>query len=73
MKGYSLANLGISNPSKNYRGREDVDESQIALSVEIPYYLLKERHGNVDKSDLEVSTPNYITLVDDLIPNHCAC
>lgn len=40
----AAANLRISSPAKNYRRREDVDECQIALSVEIPYFLLKEWH-----------------------------
>ena len=34
------ANLRISSSAKNYRSREDVDEFQIALSLEIPNYLL---------------------------------
>ena len=44
-------NLRISSPAKKYRSREDIDDSQIALSVEIPYYLLNEWHGRVNKSD----------------------
>ncbi|KAJ7384009.1 hypothetical protein OS493_024021 [Desmophyllum pertusum] len=45
--------------------QQDVDESQIALSIEIPYYLLKEWHRKVDKSDPEATTPNYISLVNE--------
>ena len=66
------AKLRISSPAKNYRSRQDVDESQIALSIEIPYYLLKEWHGKVEKSDPEATTPDYISLVNELIPGHCA-
>ena len=44
-------NLRISSPAKKYRSREDIDDSQIALSVEIPYNLLNEWHGRVNKSD----------------------
>ena len=44
-------NLRISSPAQRYCSREDVDDSQIVLSVEIPYYLLNEWHGKVDKSD----------------------
>ena len=65
------AKLRISSPVKKYRSRQDVDESQIALSIEVPYYLLKEWHGKVDKSDPEASGPNYISLVNELIPGHC--
>ena len=35
-------NLRISSSAKKYRSLEDIDDSQIALSVEIPYYLLNE-------------------------------
>ena len=66
------AKLRISSPGKNYRSRQDVDESQIALSIEVPYYLLKEWHGKVDKSDPEAGSHNYISLVNELIPGHCA-
>ena len=31
------AKLQISSPAKNYRSWQDDDESQIALSIEIPY------------------------------------
>ena len=34
------SNLRISSSAKNYRSRDDVDEFQIALSLEIPNYLL---------------------------------
>ena len=66
------AKLQISSPTKNYCSRQDVDESQIALSIEIPYYLLKNWHGKVDKSDPEATTHDYISLVNGLIPGHCA-
>ena len=42
------------------------------MSIEIPYYLLKEWHGKVEKSDPEATTPDYISLVNELIPGHCA-
>ena len=42
-----------------------------ALSIEIAYFLLKEWHGKVDKGDPEATTPDYISLVNDLIPGHC--
>ena len=61
------ANLRSGSPAKNYRSRQDG-----ALLVEIPYYLLKGWHGKADKSDPEVNAPNYITLVNDLIPGKCA-
>lgn len=51
---------------------QDADETQIALSIEVPYYLLTEWHAKVDKSDPEASGPNYISLVNELIPGHCA-
>ena len=44
-------NLRIISSAKKYRSLEDIDDSQIALSVEIQYYLQNEWHGNVDKSD----------------------
>ena len=44
-------NLRISSSAKKYRSLEDIDDSQIALSVEIPYYLLNEWHDRVNKSD----------------------
>ena len=44
----------------------------VALSVEIPYFLLKEWHGKVsDKTDPEATAPDYISLANDFILGHC--
>ena len=65
------AKLRIASPPKKYRNRKNVNKTKVALSIEIPYFLLKEWHGKVNKSDPEATTPDYISLANDLIPGHC--
>ena len=66
------AKLRISSPHKKFKNRKDVDATKLALSVEIPYCLLKEWHGKVtDKTDPEATAPGYTSLANDLIPGHC--
>lgn len=66
------AKLRISSPHKKFKNRKDVDATKLALSVEIPYFLLKEWHGKVsDRHDPEATAPDYISLANDLIPGHC--
>lgn len=66
------AKLRITNSPEEYKNGEDVGESNIALSLEIPYFLLKEWHGKVaDKRDPEATAPDYICVANDFILGHC--
>ena len=39
------AKLWITNPHKNFKNWKHVDETKLALAIEIPYFLLKNGMG----------------------------
>ena len=63
--------LKVTNSSLNYINQPQVDDSDIALAVAIPYPVLMKWHGLVGTKDDEGNTLDYITLLNSWILGHC--
>ena len=63
--------LKVTNSSLNYINQPQVDDSDIALAVDISYPVLMKWHGLVGTKDDEGNTLDYITLLNSWIPGHC--
>ena len=62
--------LKVPDSSFSYINQSHVNDSDIAVAVDIPYPVLMKWHGLVGTKDDEGNTLDYITLLNAWIPGH---